>query len=64
MPKWVGWLGLVVVLIGAWPQALRSVSPVFTGIGFLGLLTFLVWMVVMGVALLRLREPAALDSAA
>ncbi len=64
VPKWVGWLGLVVVLIGAWPQALRSVSPVFTGIGFLGLLAFLVWMVVMGAVLLRLKEPVAPDSVA
>jgi len=59
VPKWVGWLGLVVALIGAWPQAFRPVSPVFSFIGFLGLLAFLVWMVVMGVALLRLREPVA-----
>ena len=30
-----------------------------TGIGALGLLLILVWLVVMGVVMLRLREPVA-----
>ena len=58
VPRWVGWLGLVAALLRGWPQPLRDVSEVFSVVGFLGLLAFLVWMVVMGVALLRLREPA------
>ena len=64
VPKWIGWLGLVTALVRGWPQPLRDVSEVFTVVGFLGLLAFLVWMVVMGVALLRLKEPVAPDSVA
>ena len=59
VPRWIGWLGLVAALLQQWPQQLRGVSDVFTAIGFLGLLVFLVWTVVMGVFLLRLREPSA-----
>ena len=64
VPRWVGWLGLVAALLRGWPQPLRDVSEVFTSVGALGLLAFLVWLVVMGVVMLRLQEPAALDSAA
>ena len=64
VPRWVGWLGLVPALLRGWPQPLRDVSEVFTSVGALGLLAFLVWLVVMGVVMLRLQQPAALDSAA
>ena len=64
VPRWVGWLGLAAALLGGWPQPLRDVSEVFTAVGGLGLLVFLVWMAAMGVALLRLKEPATPDSAA
>ena len=60
LPKWIGWLGLAAALLGGLLRALDPVSDVFGNIGFLGFLAFLVWMLVMGVALLRLREPATM----
>lgn len=60
LPKWIGWLGLAAALLGGLLRALAPVSEVFGNIGFLGFLAFLVWMVVMGVAMLRLREPATM----
>ena len=56
VPRWIGWLGLVVALLRGWPQPLRDVTEVFAMVGFLGLLAFLVWMVAMGVALFRLKS--------
>ena len=61
LPRWIGWLGLAAALLGGLLRALAPVSEVFGNIGFLGFLAFLVWMVVMGVALLRLREPATMN---
>ena len=58
VPKWIGWLGLAAALLGGLLRALAPVSSVFGNIGFLGFLAFLVWMVMMGVVLLRWREPA------
>ena len=60
LPRWIGWLGLAAALLGGLLRALDPVSDVFGNIGFLGFLAFLVWMLVMGVALLRLREPATM----
>ncbi len=65
VPRWVGWLGLAAALLMGWPQPLRDVSAMlFSTVGALGLLAFLVWMAAMGVALLRLKESVAPDSAA
>ena len=65
-PKWIGWLGLVnvathvalaTILSGVFGSSIRPPWLLATG-------TFSGWLLAMGVALLRLREPAALDSAA
>ena len=64
VPKWIGWLGLIVV--AAQVALLTVLSGVFESIRPPWLLangTFLVWLVAMGVVLLRLKEPVAPDGA-
>ena len=64
LPKWIGWLGMIVVVANV---ALAMVLlGVFESISTPWFLTrvFLVWLAAMGVVLLRLKEPAAPDSVA
>jgi hypothetical membrane protein len=59
-PSWIGWLGLVIAVmtwagIGAYfPDA----PDVYHDIARLAFVGFLVWLVAMGVAWLRMRGPA------
>ncbi len=65
VPKWIGWLGLINVAVHA--VLLTVLSGVFESIRPPWLLatgTSLVWVVAMGVVLLRLKEPVAPDSVA
>ena len=66
VPKWIGWLGLinvavhvalVTLLSGVVDTSIRPPWLLATG-------TSLVWVVAMGVVLLRLKEPVAPDSVA
>ena len=62
VPKWTGWLGVITVLgfclMALLPLVFSMATPWFLG----GV--FLVWLVAMGVVLLRLKEPVAPDSVA
>ena len=60
VPKWIGWLGVIAVAA----QLALATSFLFESIRTPWFLTrvFLVWLVVMGVVLLRLKEPVAPDS--
>ena len=62
VPKWIGWLGLIVVL----GFCLQALLPLVFSMATPWFLTnvFLVWLVAMGVVLLRLKEPVAPDSVA
>ncbi len=60
VPKWIGWLGLIVVLL----KGLAFSGVVFPRFSFIELYAYGVWLVAMGVPLLRLKEPVAPDSAA
>ena len=57
VPRWVGWLGFIVAL-GGWLALLGPASDVFEILGFIGVLAFFAWMIAVGVALLRMPEPA------
>ena len=57
-PKWVGWLGVLVALLGGWLALIGPASEVFEIIGFIGFIGFWVWMIVMGGFLWRTQEPA------
>lgn len=54
-PRWIGWLGLVVALLGGWLGVLSPFSSLVEGISSIGFLAFFVFMLSMGVAMLRVR---------
>jgi len=62
VPKWTGWLGVIAVLgfclMALLPLVFSMATPWFLA------RIFLVWLVAMGVVLLRLKEPVAPDSVA
>ncbi len=65
MPKWIGWLGLIVVAVNL--VLVTITSGVFENIRPPWLLatgTLSGWLLAMGVVLLRLKEPVAPDSGA
>ncbi len=65
MPKWIGWLGLIVVavnlvLVTITSGAFENIRPPW----LLATGTLSGWLLAMGVVLLRLKEPVAQDSVA
>jgi uncharacterized protein DUF4386 len=56
LPRWIGWLGLVVAFFAGWLGLLGPASAVIEGVTFIGFVGFFVWIASMGVALLR-RPP-------
>lgn len=59
-PRWVHWLGLLVVApIFGWFAILEPYSVVAERILLPGFIALNVWLAVMGVVMLRLREPVA-----
>jgi hypothetical protein len=55
LPRWIGWLGLVVGLLAGWLGLLSPASSVISGISNIGFIGFFVFMLSMGVALLGRR---------
>jgi hypothetical protein len=55
LPRWIGWLGLAVGLLAGWLGLFSPASEVIAGISSLGFIGFFVFMLSMGVALLRRR---------
>ena len=58
VPKWIGWVGVVTAVFGGWLGLLGPAASVIEGISTIGFLAFFVFMVSMGVAVLR-RERRA-----
>lgn len=54
LPRWIGWLGLVVGVLAGWLGLLSPASGVIEGISGIGFIGFFVFMVSMGVAILRM----------
>lgn len=63
VPTWIGWVGVLGALLAGWLAPLQSVSDVF-GISFLGVPLLIVWMVWMGVTMLRSHPPAEIGEEA
>ena len=63
IPKWVGWLGLPSVVL-VWLSTLDPVLETLSVLDDIAFVLFMVWLVAMGVVLLRLREPATGTSTA
>ena len=58
VPRWIGWLGLVVAVFAGWLALLAPASSVIEGTTFLGFVAFFVFMLSMGIALLRRQRRA------
>jgi hypothetical protein len=59
LPRWLGWLGLVVGIFAGWLGLLGLASDVIEGISVLGFIGFFVFMLAVGIALLRRGQGAA-----
>ncbi|MDX6247800.1 MAG: hypothetical protein QOF10_1160 [Kribbellaceae bacterium] len=55
LPRWIGWLGLVVAVFAGWLGLLSPASDVISGISSIGFIGFFVFMLSMGISLLRRR---------
>ena len=56
LPRWIGWLGLLVGLLAGWLGLLSPSSDVIEGISSIGFLGFFVFMLSMGIAILRRHD--------
>lgn len=60
LPRWIGWLGLVVAVFAGWLGLIAPASSVIEGITTIGFIAFFAFMLSIGIAiLLRQRRPAA-----
>jgi hypothetical protein len=60
LPQWIGWLGLLVGFLAGWLGLLAPASPAIANVSSLGFIGFFVFLLAMGIALLR-RRPTAAD---
>jgi len=56
LPRWNGWLGSLVGVLAGWLGLLSPASDVIEGISSIGVIGFFVFMLSMGVAILRRHE--------
>jgi hypothetical protein len=56
LPRWIGWLGILVGVLAGWLGLLSPASGVIGGISSIGFIGFFVFMLSMGVALLRRHD--------
>jgi len=56
LPRWIGWLGLLVGALAAWLGLLSPASSVISAVSSVGFIVFFVFMLSMGIALLRRRS--------
>jgi hypothetical protein len=60
VPRWIGWLGLIVAVLAGWLALLAPASTVIEGVSVVGFLAFFVFMLSMGIALLLRQRRAAI----
>jgi hypothetical protein len=58
VPRWIGWLGIVVAVFGGWLGLLGPLSDVIEGVSSIGFIGFFVFMASLGIAILRRRSSA------
>lgn len=63
LPRWIGWLGMVVAVFGGWLGLLSPASSVIEGISTIGFLGFFVFMASMGIAILFRGKRSATEFA-
>lgn len=63
VPRWIGWLGLVVAVFAGWLGLLAPASDVLQGVTSIGFVGFFVFMASMGIAILLRRSRSAAELA-
>jgi len=56
LPRWIGWLGMLVGALAGWLGLLSPASSVISAVSSIGFIGFFVFMLTMGIALLRRRS--------
>lgn len=56
LPRWIGWLGMVVAVFAGWLGLLGPASNVIAGVSSIGFLAFFVFMASMGITILLSRK--------
>jgi hypothetical protein len=56
LPRWIGWLGILVGVLAGWIGLLSPLSGAIDGISSVGFIGFFVFMLSMGVAILRRHD--------
>jgi hypothetical protein len=56
LPRWIGWLGILVGVLAGWLGPLSPASDVIEAISSIGFIGFFVFMLSMGVVILRRHE--------
>ena len=56
LPRWIGWLGLVVAVFAGWLGLIAPASTVVEGISNVGFPAFFIFMLSVGICLLRRRS--------
>ena len=59
LPRWIGWLGLAAGLLAGWVGALAPASAAFEALSSIGLLGFFVFLLSLGIAMLRRERRSA-----
>ena len=59
LPRWIGWLGLVVAFFAGWLGLLGPASSAIEGVTVIGFFGFFVFMASMGIAILRRETRSA-----
>jgi hypothetical protein len=63
LPRWVGWLGLAVAVLAGWVGLLAPASNIADNLSSVGFIAFFVFMLSMGITILRRRGRQARDNA-
>jgi hypothetical protein len=58
LARWLGWLGMVVAVLAGWLGLLAPAWSVAASISNIGFVAFFVFMLCMGIAILRRRRKA------
>jgi hypothetical protein len=64
LPRWIGWLGLLVGALAGWLGLLSPASSVISAISSIGFIGFFVFMLSMGIALLLRRSRSTTHTSA
>jgi len=64
LPRWIGWLGILVGVLAGWLGLLSPASGVIEGISSIGFIGFFVFMLSMGLAILRRPDTVEARTAA